>query len=59
MFVLLITIMYSVASLGYLVPLPTKTAEFEVKNRRKSAEKAKAEHLLLATSVIFQSNKIR
>jgi len=26
----------------YFVLLPTKTAEFEVKNRRKSAEEAKA-----------------
>jgi len=25
-------------------PPPTKTAEFEVKNRRKGVEKAKAEH---------------
>jgi len=32
-----------------------KTAEFEVKNRRKSAEEAKAEHLLLSTSSIFRS----
>jgi len=32
---------------------PTKTAEFEVKNRSKSAEEAKALHLLLVTSVYF------
>jgi len=34
-------------------PPPTKTAEFEVKNRRKSAEETKALHLLLVTSVYF------
>jgi len=34
-------------------PSPTKTAEFEVKNRRKSAEKAKALHLLFVISVYF------
>jgi len=34
-------------------PLPTKTAEFEVKNRRKSAEEAKALHLQFVTSVYF------
>jgi len=39
-------------------PPLTKTAEFEVKNRRKSAEEAKALHLLFVTSVyIFRSNK--
>jgi len=32
---------------------PTKTAEFEVKNRCKSAEEAKAVHLLFVTSVYF------
>jgi len=32
---------------------PTKTAEFEVKNKRKSAEEAKALHLLCVTSVYF------
>jgi len=32
---------------------PTKTAEFEMKNRRKSAEEAKALHLLSVTSVYF------
>jgi len=30
-----------------------------VKNRRKSAEEEKAEHLLFITFVIFRSNKIR
>jgi len=33
------------------VPPPIKTAEFEVKNRCKSAEEAKAEHLLFETAV--------
>jgi len=32
-------------------PPPTKTAEFEGQNRRKSAEEAKALHLLFVTSV--------
>jgi len=32
---------------------PTKTAEFEVKNRRKIAEEAKALHLLFITSGYF------
>jgi len=36
-------------------PPPTKTAWFEVKNRRKSAEEAKACCLLLL--FIFRSNK--
>jgi len=38
---------------------PTKTAEFEVKNRRKSAEEAKSLHLLFVTVLlfIFRSNK--
>jgi len=40
------------------VPSPTKTAEFEVKNGRKSAEEAKAAHLLFVTSVIFLRSKI-
>jgi len=30
----------------FLHPLSTKTTEFEVKNKCKSAEKAKTEHLL-------------
>jgi len=34
-------------------PPPTKTVKFEVKNKRKSAEEAKAEHLLFVTAVIF------
>jgi len=34
-------------------PPRTKTAEFEVKNRCKSTEEAKAIHLLLVTSVYF------
>jgi len=34
-------------------PPPTKTAEFEVKNRRKCVEEAKALHLLFVTSVYF------
>jgi len=34
-------------------PPPTKTAKFEVKNRRKSAKEAKALHLLFVTSVYF------
>jgi len=39
----------------YFTPPPTKTAVFEVKNRCKSAEIAKAEHLLFDTdtSVYF------
>jgi len=31
----------------FLRPPSTKTAEFEVKNRRKSAKEAKSEHFLL------------
>jgi len=31
-------------------PPPTKAADFEVKNKRKSAEEAKAKHLLLSVS---------
>jgi len=50
-----------VAWQGYLAPggknifapPPTKTVEFEVKNMRKSAEEAKAQHLLFVTSVYF------
>jgi len=38
--------------------LPTIPAEFEVKNKRKSAEEAKVEHLLFVT-FIFRSNKIQ
>jgi len=34
-------------------PPPTKTAEFEVKNKRKSAEEAKALHFLFVTAVYF------
>jgi len=30
-----------------------------MKNRRKSVEEAKAEHLLFVTSAIIQSNKIQ
>jgi len=36
-------------------PPPTKTAVFEVKNRRKSAEEAKALHFLFVTSVYFSA----
>jgi len=47
--VIMVFIASSVAKQGYLrpgtknifAPQPTKTAEFEVKNRRKSAEKTK------------------
>jgi len=57
----------SVVAIGYqapgskniFVPPPTKIAELEVKNRYKSAEKTKPEHLLCVTSVIFRSNKAR
>jgi len=38
-------------------PPPTKTAEFEVKNVRKSKEEAKALHLLFDTPVYFSENK--
>jgi len=38
------------------VPIPTKTAEFKVKN---SAEEAKAENLLLLFLLFFNSNKTR
>jgi len=34
-------------------PPPTKIAEFEVKNRRRSAEEAKAEHLLCCYFCLF------
>jgi len=34
-------------------PPPTKTAEFEVTNKRKGAEEAKVLHLLLVTSAYF------
>jgi len=38
------------------IPAPTKAAEFEVKNRRKSAEEAIAKHLLLLLLFCFESN---
>jgi len=38
-------------------PPPIKTAEYEVKNRRKNAEEAKALHLLFVLLFIFRSNK--
>jgi len=34
-------------------PPPIKTAKYEVKNRPKSVEEAKAEHLLFVTSVVI------
>jgi len=37
---------------------PTKTSEFEVKNRHESAKKTKPKHLGCVTSVIFR-NKVR
>jgi len=37
----------------YFCAPTNKTADFEVKNKRKSAEEAKAEDLLFITSVIF------
>jgi len=40
----------------FFAPLSTKTAEFEAKI---GAKEAKTEHLLLVTSIIFRSNKIR
>jgi len=44
----------------YFTPSPTKTAVFEVKNRRKSAKIAKAEHLLFDTDTsVYFWNKIR
>jgi len=33
---------------------PTKTAEFEAKNRRKSAKEAKAKHLLFVLLLFFE-----
>jgi len=36
---------------------PTKIAEFEMKNRRKSAEEAKAELCCVVISVYLESNK--
>jgi len=39
-------------------PLPTKTAEFKVKNGHERAEKTKPKHLGCVTSVIFR-NKVR
>jgi len=39
-----------------VTPLRTKAAEFEVKNRRKSAEEAKEKHLLLLLLFCFESN---
>jgi len=36
-------------------PPPRKTVEFEVKNRRQSSEKAKAEHLQLLLMLFFDS----
>jgi len=36
-----------------LAPPPSKTAEFKVRNRRKTAVEAKALHLLFVTSVYF------
>jgi len=39
-----------------VAPPPTKAAEFEVKNRRKSAEKAKTKHLLLLCLFYFKNN---
>jgi len=40
-------------------PPPTRIADFEVKNMRKSAKKAKAENLMFDTSVILLNNKMR
>jgi len=42
-----------------LRPHQKKLQEFEVKNRRKSAEEAKEEHLLLLLFTFFDSNKAR
>jgi len=39
-------------------PLPTKTAEFEVKITAKAEKKTKVDHLLFVTSIIFRSNKL-
>jgi len=41
----------------FLLP-PTKTAEFEVKNTRKTAEKAKSECLLLLLLLVFNNNAL-
>jgi len=41
-----------------IAPSPAKIAEFEVKNRCKSAEKAKAEHLLCCYFCYFSMYKI-
>jgi len=38
----------------YFLPPPTKTAEFKVKNSRKTAEAAKAEPLLLLLLFFFK-----
>jgi len=38
-----------------LLPTLTKAAEFELKNRRKSAEEAKAKHLLLLLLFCFEN----
>jgi len=40
-------------------PRNKNIGEFEVKNRRKSAEEAKAENLLLLKLFFFDSNKTR
>jgi len=40
-------------SKNIFAPLPTKTVEFDMKNWRKSAEVAKAEHLRFVISVYF------
>jgi len=37
------------------LPLPAKTVEFEVKDRRKRVEEAKTEHLLFVSTDIFSN----
>jgi len=43
----------------YFCAPPTKTAEFNVKNRHKSAKKTKPEHLCVLLLLFFGSNKVR
>jgi len=38
-------------------PLPTEIADFEMKNRCKNAEEAKAEHLPVCCCCIFNARK--
>jgi len=42
----------------FFAPLPTKNAEFEMKNRRKGVEEVKEEYLLFVTFVIFRNSSL-